>query len=151
MSVLVAAERQLLARVLDRLVPPEAGFPGAGDLGIGAFVEEALGRSPASRRVFLEGLRAIAGEAHARGGGDFAALAGAEQDAVLHAIQSARPEFFDALLVHAYSGYYSAPEIIRLLGIEVRPPQPHGHAIEPFDPGLLARVRARPPLYRPAP
>ena len=151
MSAFVEAERRLLVRVLNRLVPADAEFPAAGDLGVAAFVEESVGRVPAARRLFLEGLRAIAAASHARCGTAFEDACGGDEDAVLREVQAARPAFFDELLVLAYSGYYSRPEVIRLLGIEGWPPQPRGHLLDPFDPALLASVRRRPPFYRAAP
>ena len=33
-------------------------------------------------------------------------------------------------------------------GYPARPPQPHGHPLEPFDERVLATVRARTPHYR---
>jgi gluconate 2-dehydrogenase subunit 3-like protein len=151
MSAFVDAERRLLTRVLNRLVPAEAGFPAAGDLGVAAFVEETVGRVPAARRLFLEGLGAIAAASHARCSQAFEDASEVDQDAALREVQAARPAFFDELLVHTYSGYYSRPEVIRLLGVEVWPPQPRGHLLDPFDPALLAAVRQRAPFYRSGP
>ena len=151
MSAFVEVDRRLLARVLNRLLPAGEGFPAAGDLGVGAYVEDAVGRDPAQRRLFLEGLGAVAATCHARHGKAFEDAAERDQDDVLREIQAVRPDFFDGLLVHAYSGYYSTPEIVRLLGLEVWPPQPRGHHLAPFDPTLLQLVKHRPPLYRPAP
>ena len=151
MSALVDAERRLLTAVLNRLVPADAEFPGAGDLGVGAFLEETVGRDPALRRLFLEGLGAITAACHARSGKAFEDATDGDRDAALGEVQAARPAFFDALLVHAYSGYYSRPEVVRLLGLEAWPPQPRGHLMDPFDPALLATVRRRAPSYRAAP
>ena len=151
MSAFVDAERRLLTRVLNRLVPADAEFPAAGDLGVGAFVEEAVGRVPAARRLFLEGLGAIAAASHARCGTAFEDATEADQDAALREVEASRPDFFDALLVHAYSGYYSQPDVVRRLGVEAWPPQPRGYLLDPFDPALLATVRGRAPLYRAAP
>lgn len=148
MSAFVDAERRLLAGVLNRLVPADGEFPAAGDLGVAAFVEASVGRVPAARRLFLEGLAAIEAASHARVGRAFADAAASDQDAVLREIQGARPDFFDALLVHAYSGYYIRPEVIGLLGVEARPPQPRGHALDPFDPALLTVAGRRAPFYR---
>ena len=151
MSTFVDTDRRLLARVLNRLLPAGEGLPAAGDLGVAAYVEDAIGRDPAQRRLFLEGFGAIAATCHARHGKAFEDAAERDQDDVLREVQCTRPEFFDALLVHTYSGYYSNPGIISLLGLEVWPPQPHGHHLDPFDPSLLHIVKRRPPLYRPAP
>jgi hypothetical protein len=51
---------------------------------------------------------------------------------------------------HTYSGYYSHPTVIRLLGLEARPPQPRGYHLEPLDFTLLDNVKQRGSLYRQA-
>jgi len=134
------AERELLRLVLDRLVPAEGGFPAAGDLGIGAYLEQVAGATPAARRLFVEGLRqiAMAGE-RARPDG-FAALTGDEQDAVLQRLEREQPAFFEALVRQAYSGYYSHAAVLGLLG-EDAPPQPRGHRADPFQLALVEGVR----------
>ena len=48
--VLTDAQRELLTRVLDRIVPAGGGLPGAGELGVGEFVESAAGSAPRQNR-----------------------------------------------------------------------------------------------------
>jgi len=141
------AERELLRLVLDRLVPADRGFPAAGALGISAYLERVAGTTPATRRLFVEGLRqiAIAGERIRPAG--FAALTGDEQDSVLHRLERDHPAFFEALVRQTYSGYYSHPAVLALLG-EDSPPQPHGHRIDPFANDLVDRVRRSAFTYR---
>lgn len=134
------AERELLTVVLDRLVPAGRGFPAAGALGIGAYLEQVAATTPAARRLFVEGLREIAMAG-------FTALTGDEQDAVLERLERDRPAFFEVLVRQTYSGYYSHPAVLALLG-EDRPPQPHGHPLDPFANGLVDRVRRSPFTYR---
>ena len=141
------AERELLRLVLDRLVPAAGGFPAAGDLGIGAYLEQVASATPAARRLFVEGLRqiAMAGE-RARPDG-FAALTADEQDAVLQRLEREQPGFFEVLVRQAYSGYYSHAAVLGLLGEDV-PPQPRGHRVDPFQLGLVAGVRRSAFTYR---
>ena len=47
-------------------------------------------------------------------------------------------------------GYYSDPTTVRLLGTAGRPPQPHGHHLEPLDLSLLENIKQRQPIYRQA-
>ena len=47
-----------------------------------------------------------------------------------------------------YSGYYSNPAVIRLLGLEARPPQPRDYVLEPLDISLLEPVKQRQLIYR---
>jgi hypothetical protein len=130
-------------------VPAEGAFPGAGALGVAEHIGAVAMRTAEARRLFLDGLTAIDLTSHALRGRDFAALPADERDAVLREVESSRPDFFGELLAQTYSGYYSHATVARLLGIESSPPQPRGYVLEPFDPSLLARVRQRPPLYRP--
>ena len=146
-EIFSAAERELLRLVLNRLVPAELGFPAAGDLGIGAYLEEVTADAPAARRLFVDGLRQI-GMAGQRDGGDgFAALTGAEQDAALRRVERAEPAFFEALVRQTYSGYYSHAAVLRLLGVEGAP-QPRGFRVDPFAPGLVERVSRSAFTYR---
>lgn len=154
-SVLDEDQRALLTAVLDRLVPARAGLAGAGGRGGAAVLERTLAASPALRRLFFEGLLAIdlQSASHsvtevARG---FTELAPDEQDAALREVEIALPAFFAALVDHAYRGYYTRPEVHRLIGHESRPPQPLGHHLPPFDPALLARQRERAPFWRHTP
>ena len=141
------AERELLRLVLDRLVPADGGFPAAGDLGIGAYLEQVAGATPAARRLFVEGLRQIAMASEGARPDGFAALTGDEQDAVLDRIEREQPGFFEALVRQTYSGYYSHTAVLGLLGEDV-PPQPRGHRVDPFPLGLVERARRSAFTYR---
>jgi hypothetical protein len=77
----------------------------------------------------------------------FAALTAEQQDAILQDLERGNPAFFEVLVRQTYSGYYSRPEVLRLLGVE-GPPQPGGHRVDPFDPGLVGRVRRSAFTYR---
>jgi hypothetical protein len=148
-AVLDAEQRGLLAAALDRLVPPNGDLPGAGALGLAEPIERTLAGSAPLRRLFLEGLVEVD---LAAGPGGFRALAGEAQDAALRRVEAEYPAFFAALLNHAYRGYYTHPSVLqaieRATGYPARPPQPLGHAIEPWDEGLLARQRERAPFWR---
>ena len=43
----------------NRIIPAEGDFPGAGDLGLADCLEQVIGRTEKSIRVFLEGLAQI--------------------------------------------------------------------------------------------
>ena len=148
--VLTAAQRELLSRVLDRIVPAGDGMPGAGELGVGEFVESAAGSSAGQTRLLVDVLTriGIAGESH--GSGAFGELDDAARDEVLRAVESDAPEFFDELVRLTYVGYYSQPRIAAGLGLEARPPQPLGFELEQADLSPLDNVRERGPVYREA-
>ena len=70
----------------------------------------------------------------------------------LRALEAERPDAFAALVELVYVAYYTDPRVLAHLeaatGYPARPPQPHGHPLEPFDERVLATVRARTPHYR---
>lgn len=140
--------RDLVAAVLDRLVPPHDDLPGAGGLEVGSFLERTLAGDAALRRLVLDGLRAI----EIAAGTSFASLAPDRQDTILAAVEAAHPAFFAALVNHTYRGYYTHPRVLEHLeathGYAARPPQPLGHALPPWDDDLLARQRDRAPFWR---
>jgi hypothetical protein len=100
--------------------------------------------------MFVEGMRQIGLESerhHTRG---FEDLAAGEQDAVLRHVEQEHRAFFDALVSRVYEAYYSDPAVIQLLGLEVRPPQPLGHVLPPFDAAITRSMSTRGALYRKA-
>jgi hypothetical protein len=146
----VASQQTLLSHVLNRLIPATDDFPGAGDLGVASYVDTVVGRSAELRRLFAEGLTHITLTSQSLHGQEFIALAENHKDAVLRQVETLHPAFFEALVQHTYSGYYSHPTVIRLLGLEARPPQPRGYHLEPLDFTLLDNVKQRGSLYRQA-
>ena len=136
-------DRPLLAAVLDRLIPAGDGFPGAGSIATD-YVLTTAERDPTLAALLAAGLAAVTVEA----GGALFDVPDAEQDALLRRVEAAQPAFFDALVTHTYSGYYSNPLVQQLIGLEPGPPHPRGHLLEPTDWTILERVRALPPLYR---
>lgn len=137
-----SVDRDLLAAVLDRLIPAGGGLPGGGAVAVDHVLR-------AMRQADLAALLAAVEQApHSSDG--FTALPPAERDALLQRVEAAQPAAFERLVVQAYCGYYSDPAVLQGLGLDPRPPQPRGHLLEPFDPSLLERVRQRPPIYRQA-
>ena len=145
----LAARRDLLAALLDALLPPGGAFPGAGAVA----PDHVLAVATASadlESLLSRGLDATEETARASGAVGLLALGADDRERVLHRVEAAHPEFFEALVRHTYEGYYSHPTVIAQLGLDPRPPHPHGHRVEPVDIPDLARVTARGPLYRPA-
>lgn len=142
------AQRELLRAILNRLIPASGSFPGAGDLGIASYIEKVIGQSAELRRLFAQGLAQIEITCQPPSGQEFSDLSDHQKDTALRHVEATNPEFFGALVTHTYSGYYSNPVVIRLLGLEVRPPQPQGYKLEPLDLGLLDTIKERGPLYK---
>jgi len=150
-SVFTEAERQLLRQVLDALIPGTSTLPAAGQAGAADHVTRRAAASLALRRTLGEGLATIAILAARSHPDGFGALDHDQREAVLQSVSTETLDAFEALILHAYSGYYALPRVLARIGAPDRPPQPLGHEMAPFDERLLARVTQCPPLYRPTP
>ena len=139
-TILTPAEQATLTATAGRIVPAHDTLPSAGELGVATILEATLAQTPPLRRIFLDGLRAIA---LASGEQEFSAHSADEQDAMLRAIESAHPAFFNLLVEHTYRAYYALPVVQRALGLSGEPPQPRGYHLSPFDPALLTLQRQR--------
>ena len=139
-DILSSEQRDLMAAVLNRIVPAQNEMPGAGDLDIGGFVESVAGGSPETRRRLLEGLVQI-DLAAAERGDDFAELSAEAQTDALRAVESSAPEFFQYLVTQTYRGYYTNETVTELLSY--RAPNREDYDPLPFDESLLEPVRER--------
>ncbi len=139
-SILSDDQRDMLAAVLNRLVPAAGDIPAAGDLGIVGFVESVVAGSTGKRRTLMDGLVQIELAASERGG-SFAALAEAAQIDTLRAVEASSPGFFQELVTQTYRGYYTSEAVCGALGY--RPPNREDYHPLPFDESLLEPVRQR--------
>ena len=142
-------QADLVARVLDRIIPPSDRMPGAGEVAV-AYLDGVVSASASLRRSFSHGLAQIQVRAHQAHAADFAALSGAQQDTVLRQVEAAEPAFFEALVRRTYDGYYTNPRVVELLGLEFQAPQPKGHQVEPGDFSPIELVKQRGAVYRDA-
>ena len=151
-NILSEEERTLLTAVLNGIIPPGDGKPGAGEIGVAATIERTMAASAPLRRLFRDGLIAIdVASAREYSNGTqigFASLDASAQLAVLRAVEQELPTFFAALVDHTYRGYYTDPHVYAAIEYDHRPPQPLGHYLPPFDPALLERQRTRAPFWR---
>lgn len=150
-------QRNLLTAALNRIIPAQDKFPGAGDIGGAAGVEQAVieraaadkatGRTPDLRRLFTEGLAQLEIAAAQRGAAVFAELSPEHQDDALRQVEAEHPDFFAALVRQCYNGYYTNPDIFDLIGYAI--PSPQDYKPLPFDERLLEPQRRRSPIWRP--
>ena len=94
-QVFSSAQRKLLSEVLDRIIPPTEKLPGAGTLGITAYIENVASANAGLTRLFNEGLAKIAVAAGQTSIQGFGNLSIPSKDVVLKAVESANPAFFD--------------------------------------------------------
>ncbi len=142
-------QRSLAAAILDRLIPRQGDMPGAGELGAADYLDDMAANSAQLARLFSRGLQDIE-IAAARLGPGFERLSEERQNEALRCVEANSPEFFDALVRHAYNCYYTNPKVVELLGLDPRPPQPRGNHVERGDFSSLKTVMERGQAYRDA-
>ena len=142
-------QRELMAHVLDRIIPQSDGMPGAGEVSL-EFVDKAAGESPGTKKLFSDGIRLIEVISQREYSGSYIDLPEGQKNEVVRNLEKDAPSFFEALVRHAYCGFYSDPRVLDLLGLESRPPQPTGHQIAQGNLGLLENVKGRGAVYREA-
>lgn len=151
-QVFSPAQRSLLTGVIDRIIPANDKMPGAGTLGIAAFIEDAAAATTGSTRLFNEGLAQIAvaaGQNSEPGSSTgFESLSDTAKDGLLRSIEAANPAFFDQLVLQTYNGYYTNPEVFELVGYKLPKPAPPGAHPELLDVSLLDQQRNREPFWK---
>ncbi len=150
-------QRDLLTAALNRIIPAQDKFPGAGDIDGAAWVEQAViaraaadkaaGRTPDLRRLFTEGLAQLEIAAAQRAAAAFAQLSPEHQDDALRQVESDHPDFFNALVRQCYNSYYTNPDIFDRIGYTI--PSPPDYQPLPFDERLLEPQRRRGQMWRP--
>ncbi|MFQ6028804.1 MAG: gluconate 2-dehydrogenase subunit 3 family protein [Dehalococcoidia bacterium] len=145
-QVFTEQQRQLLTAALNRLIPAEGEFPGAGDLGLAAFVERAVSRETGLTRLFIDGLAQIEIAAGRQGSSPFTELSPENQVATLKDVEAQFPDFFTTLVRQCYNGYYTNPDVFELIGYSL--PLPEDYQPKPFDESLLEPQRQRAPFWR---
>ncbi len=145
-QILTESQRELLIRAFNRIIPAEGDFPGAGDLGLADSLEQTIGRSQQSIRMFLEGLAQIDIVAVQEQGMEFSTLSGADQDSILYSVEQSHPAFFNELKRQCYNGYYTHPLPQELIGYSS--PEPAEYQPMPFDESLLEPQKQRDPFWR---
>ncbi|MAM64826.1 MAG: hypothetical protein CL702_00395 [Chloroflexi bacterium] len=141
-------QRDLLTSVLNRLIPAEGQLPGAGDLGLVTFLETVIEGEAQLNRLFNAGLAQIEIAAGNRDSSGFQALTDAGKDAALKEVEASHPQFFDALVLQTYNGYYTNPSVFQLIGYGERPTQVTNGSLELLDESLLEQQKQRAPFWR---
>ena len=143
------AQKSLVTAMLDRLIPRQGKHPGAGEIGVADYLDGAVSESGSLRREFSDGLIAVQAAAAAHGPG-FEDLDPDTKDEVLRSIEANHSDFFQRLVMLTYNGYYIDPTVLESLGLDPRPPQPRGYAVEAGDLSSLEAVVRRGQAYRDA-
>jgi hypothetical protein len=137
---LEGALRERLARVADGLIPAAYGMPSPSSVDVaGGQLDLVL----ASRPDLADDLRRALGAADG------------VEDAVawVESLRARDPSAYHALVTAIVAGYYMHPEVKRMLGYPGQVPEAvvvDGYP-DYVEEGLLERVYARGPIYRPTP
>src|SRR5262249_38212685 len=119
MPDLSADERSTLDRALDEIIPPspDGCLPGAGELGISAYVDVASRAMPRVGGMLGRRLAALDGIAARRTGQRFGVASRADRVAMLDELAGGEHAFPPVLILHAYAGYYQHPRVLEALGL----------------------------------
>lgn len=143
-------ETRVLACVLDEIIPSsgDGRLPGAGELGVAAYVESALRQMPMLEPMILQGLKALQDVSRRVKSDSFAALSKSDRLEVLRELESSDAAFLPTLTFLSFAGYYHEGRVVEALGLAPRPPHPGGYEMPPNDFSLLDPVRRRKKMYR---
>jgi len=147
-QVFSPAQRSLVTEVINRIIPATDKLPGAGNLGIAAYIEDAAAGTPGLTRLFNDGLAQIAVAAGQDSAGGFESLSNTAKDDLLRSMEAANPVFFDQLVLQTYNGYYTNPGVFELIGYTVPKPATPGSHPELLDVSLLEQQRDREPFWK---
>ena len=142
------AQRELLSAVLNRIIPHQSGRPGAGDLGVAAFVENFASETPVRTRLFNQGLNALDTAVSEGPSGSFLDLEDQAKDDAIRKAELTNPTFFQQLVLQTYNGYYTDTRILDIIGYNVPKPPATGARPTLMDESLLDKQRRRAPFWR---
>ena len=123
-------------------------MPGAGDLGIAAFIENVAAERTDLTRLFNEGLAEIAVAAGQNSTQAFESLSDTSKDELLKTVETAFPVFFDQLVLQTYNGYYTNPEVFKAIDYELPKTPAPGARPGLLDESLLDQQRQREPFWK---
>ena len=141
-------QKDFIISILNIIIPKSDGFPSAGEIEVYTHIDNILSDSPYLKRIFIEGLTSIQYESNMLFKKDFISLNDSQKNIVLKKIEQIKTDFFNALILHTYNGYYTNNIVLNLLGPHARPPQPLGYDIEEGDLSSLEVVKSRGIIYR---
>ena len=140
--------RATLRAAMDEIIPAETGMPAASGAQVMRYLEDLSARDPSVKRDLRRAASALERRA---GPGRFVSLSAARRVQALAALEKHERTVFTSLRDYVYEGYYTNPEVWKLIGFEFYGPERPGPGVAAFDEKALERVRSTPPLYRKVP
>jgi hypothetical protein len=131
------AERDLLARLADELVPVGAGMPSASEAGV---ADQGLDAVLSARPDLVDGLRELLRQA-----------AGQAPSLAVSSLRSTSPALFGLLGEIVAGAYFMNPAVRQAIDYRGQTPRPIDPHPDYLEDGLLESVIQRGPIYRPTP
>ena len=138
-------QERTLNVLLNLFIPPseDGKIPGAADVGFLAYIH-----NENSLLWIREGLINIIEESHNKYGQELSSLSGFEQTQFIDKMRWRFLQFFNRLTTQVIQCYYQHDDVLEAIGLEARPPFPHGYLLEEGDLTLLEPVYLRGKIYR---
>ena len=152
--VLDVDRAEALRAWVSALIPARGERPAAGEVGAAEYVDATVFLTPRLRGVLLDGIDSVEQLAQKLVGRRFAEADPSERTEVLRAFEANDPlDAFPMVRDLTYEAYYAHPRVLDVLERETGWRYEvafSGGELEPFDEGLLARMRTVPAAWRKA-
>jgi hypothetical protein len=143
---------EVLRAWVSTLIPASGERPAAGDVGAAEYVDATVFLTPRLRGVLLDAIDTVDQLAQEQAGCHFAEATTPQQTDVLRAFEANDPlDAFPMVRDLTYEAYYAHPRVLDVLERETGwryEVAIAGGELEPFDDGLLDRMRTVPPRWR---
>jgi hypothetical protein len=153
-AVLDSERAEVLLAWVSALIPARGERPAAGEVGAAEYVDATVFLTPRLRGVLLDGIDTVDRLSERLVGCRFAEATLPQQAEVLRAFEANDPlDAFPMVRDLVYEAYYAHPRVLDVLERETGWRYEvafSGGELEPFDEGLLARMRTVPPRWRKA-
>jgi hypothetical protein len=134
------------------LIPARGDRPSADEIGAAEFIDATAFLAPRIRAALLSAIDELDREARLRFQTTFAACNGESQSQLLQELEASRHSNVFAMVRElTYEAYYAHPRVLAVLADETGWQYEvafSGGVMEPFDEGLLERMKAVAPHYR---
>lgn len=134
---------ELLAAILDRLIPAIEDVPSAGNMGLTTEIVRLSGQQARFQGIFKNAM-----EIFESTNSEFVLLDSEAQVTAIRKFESNEPDLFSSLLTISYIVYYKDARVHKRIGWSGRTPQPEGNPMEPWDDSILETQREREPFWR---
>jgi hypothetical protein len=153
-AVLDPDRAEVLRAWVSSLIPARGERPAAGEVGAAEYVDATVFLTPRLRGVLLDGIDTVDRLAEELVGCRFTGANPSQQTEVLRAFEANDPlDAFPMVRDLTYETYYAHPRVLDVLERETGWRYEvafSGGDLEPFDEGLLERMRNVPPHWRKA-